>query len=135
MKLTTNTYPNLGIVWIFFAALCVLEAAWLALNANVLRLMWGVVLQRVPNPYPWLGLFNLVILCGIVLLIATALFAILGAIALMRPRGARPGWAVVAALLGLICGGPVGIALGVYTLILLLPRQSGPIYERYPIAA
>jgi hypothetical protein len=134
MQTTVNRSKTLGVLWILFGILCVLQAVWLALNEKVLRLMWGALLERVPDPYPWMGLFNLAILCGILLSVAAALFSILGAIALMQQRGAGQGWALVAAVFGLMCG-PLGIALGVYTLVLLLPRQSGPAYERYAAVA
>lgn len=134
MQRTSKSFKALGILWLLFGALSALEAAWLVLNMNTLRLMWGALLDRVPDPYPWMSLFDMLILVAIVLGIITAVFSFLGAVALMQNGPSKRFVAIVAAILALMCG-PLGIALGVYTLVTLLPRHAGPVFEHYAVAA
>lgn len=134
MQTTDRSFKTLGILWILFGILCALMAAWLIINGPVLRLMWGALLTRVPNPFAWMSLFSVLLLSAIVLALVTTVFSLLGAIALMQRSGPTRIWPVAASILAVMCG-PIGIALGVYTLVVLLPRTTGPAYARVPAAA
>jgi hypothetical protein len=134
MQTTERSFKTLGILWILFGILCALTAAWLVIDAPVLRLMWGALLTRVPDPFGWMSLFNILLLSAIALAMATTAFSVVGAIALMQRGGPTQVWPIVASILAVMCG-PIGIALGVCTLVLLLPRTPGPAYARVPAAA
>lgn len=131
---TDRSFKTLGILWILFGILCALTAAWLVIDASVLRLMWGALLTRVPDPHAWMGMFSILLFSAIVLALAATVFSVVGAIALMQHGGPTGGWPIVASILAVMCG-PIGIALGVFTLVLLLPRTTGPAYARVPAAA
>jgi hypothetical protein len=134
MPTIDRSFRTLGTLWVLFGILCALGAVWLVMSANSLHLMWGALLNRVPDPYSWMRLFNVVLLAAIILMIATPIFSIMAAIALMQQGGPARTWPIVAAVLGVMCS-PIGIALGVYTLVLFLQRPPGPAYARVPAAA
>jgi len=82
------------------------------------------LLTRVPDPYSLMSLFHFLYLGVIIWSGACGILGILaGATILASQRSART-LAIVAALLSL-SELPIGIALGVYTLIVLLPAPRG----------
>jgi hypothetical protein len=122
---TTTPSPTstLGILWAIYGILRVLAAAFLLLYSGTLTLMWGALLNRVPDPFSWMTLFHFVWAGAVALAIFSALFSFLAALALLGRTGSAPRLAVIAAFLGLISG-PLGIALGVPTLIIFLRRPA-----------
>jgi hypothetical protein len=107
-----------------YGVLCVAKAAWIVINEATLTLMWGALLNRVANPFFWMSMFHFAMLAVVVVAVVTALFSFLAAIALMQGGPSSRTLALVASFLGLITG-PLGIALGVYTLIVMLPQTVG----------
>jgi len=134
MQTSDSRQKSLGLLWAVYGILCVVKVAWIAINAEVLTLMWGALLNRVPNPYPWMSLFHFALLLAVAVLVLAAVFSLLAATALItRSRSAR-NLALVAGFMGLISG-PLGLALGVYTIVLLLPRAADEQYGRLAVAA
>jgi hypothetical protein len=109
----------LGVFWIVYGILRLGMTVWLVTFTTTATLMFGALLTRVPA-YSLMSLFHFLYLgvtiwsgaCGILGMLA-------GASILASQRSART-LAIVAALLSL-SELPFGIALGVYTLILLVP--------------
>lgn len=134
MQRVGTSYRTLGALWVVFGILCALEAAWIFVNRMNLRLMWGVLLDRVPNPFPWMTFFDMMVMGVMALLAITTIFSFVGAVSLMQPGASRRVLAIVASILGMLCG-PLGVALGVFTLVLLLRRPAESVYERIPAAA
>jgi hypothetical protein len=132
MQALPTHYKSLSILWILFGVLCALQAAWLVVNRSVLRLMFGALLVRVPNPDPWMSLCTVLLVGATILAAVTTIFSLLGAMTLMRPNRSNRTFPIVAAVLGLMAG-PLGTALGVYTLVVWLPA-AGRAYAR-PAAA
>jgi hypothetical protein len=84
--------------------------------------MFGALLGRVPNPCALMDLFHFVYALAIVCSFVCGLLGALGGFAMLgSSRGGR-GLLIVASLLAL-SDLPLGIPLGVYTLILLLPAR------------
>jgi hypothetical protein len=110
----------LGVFWIVYGILRLAMTVWLVTFTTTATLMFGALLTRVPDPYSLMSLFHFLYLgvtiwsgaCGILGMLA-------GASILASQRSART-LAIVAALLSL-SELPFGIALGAYTLILLVP--------------
>jgi uncharacterized membrane protein len=71
-----------------------------------------------------MSVFHFAMLAAVVLAIVTAIFSFLAAIALRQGGPSSRTLALVASFLGLISG-PLGIALGVFTLVVMLPRSTG----------
>jgi hypothetical protein len=110
----------LGVFWIVYGILRLAMTIWLVSFTTTATLMFGALLTRVPDPYSLMSLFHFLYLGVIIWSGACGILGILaGATILAGQRSARP-LAIVAALLSL-SELPFGIALGVYTLILLIP--------------
>jgi hypothetical protein len=112
---------TLGILWLISALVCFVKAAWIALEFPILTLMWGALLNRVPNPFAWMSDFHAVLTGIIVWDVLAGIFAIMGGLAWMQNSRSTPFFLTVAALLALITG-PLGLILGVYTLAIALSR-------------
>jgi len=125
---------TLGVLWVMYGVLCFIEVAWIVVQADTLSVMWGALLGRVPNPYAWMRLFHLALVSGVALLVLAGLFALLAGSGLLTRSQSRRSMALVAGFLGLVTG-PLGLALGVYTLVLLLPRVVDERYQRLAAAA
>jgi hypothetical protein len=124
MRTNTSRFGTLGLLWMIYGILCVAKAAWIVINSATLTLMWGALLNRVANPFFWMSLFHFAMLAVVVLAVVTALISFLAAIALMQAGAPSRTLALVASFLGLITG-PLGIALGVYTMIVMLLQPVG----------
>ncbi|MGC2333902.1 MAG: hypothetical protein WA581_20800 [Candidatus Acidiferrales bacterium] len=122
---------TLGVLWALYGVLCFLEIAWLVVQAGTLSVMWGVLLGRVPNPYAWMSLFHLALVVAVALLVLAGIFSLMAGSAQLTRSRSRRNMALAAGFFGLVTG-PLGLVLGVYTLILLLPRATD---ESYRLAA
>jgi hypothetical protein len=89
----------------------------------MLTVMWGAVITRVANPFALMSLFHFFLVFAIVLNIVAGIVSLLAAIALLGRSGSARKLALVASFFGLT-NGPLGIALGAYTLVICFPRGS-----------
>jgi hypothetical protein len=113
---------TLGLIWLIYAILRIIAAVWMLSFTPVATVMFGALLNRVPNPYPLMSAFHLIYAGWIVLSAASGLFGVLAGISLLAGAGARRILAVVAALLA-VPFIPAGTMLGAYTLALFVPRD------------
>ncbi|MGA8871357.1 MAG: hypothetical protein WB460_09465 [Candidatus Acidiferrales bacterium] len=121
----------LGVLWVLYGVICFIEVAWIAVEAGALTVMWGALLDRVPNPYSWMTLFHAALLITVIVLVLAGIFALIAGGALLAHSRSRRSMTLAAGFFGLVTG-PLGLALGVYTLILLLARVAD---ERYDLLA
>jgi hypothetical protein len=112
----------LGICWIVYGIIRVCIGVWLVVFMPTATVMFGALLGRVPNPYWLMDLFHFMYAFAIVVSVACGLLGIAGGLANMGNAKAGRGLLIVASFLAL-SEMPLGIALGVYTLIVLLPRN------------
>ena len=112
----------LGACWIVYGIIRVCIGVALVVFMPTATVMFGALLGRVPNPYWLMDLFHFMYALAIVVSIVCGLLGIAGGLAIMRNGRAGRGLLIVASLLALP-GVPFGIALGVYTLIVLLPTR------------
>jgi len=110
---------TLGICWIAYGIfrLCMVIAA--ALLAPTATLMFGALLTRVADPFTWMDVFHVLYVCWAGLCFIGGILAILGGLALARRPNAGRGFLFAASFLAL-SDLPVGAAIGVYTLIVLV---------------
>jgi uncharacterized membrane protein len=116
---------TLGICWIVYGIFRLGMGVAAVLCTPTATDMFGALLTRVADPFTWMGFFHVWYICWIGLCFVCGILGIVGGLALMRrPIGGR-GLLVAASLLSL-SDLPVGIAIGVYTLIELLcgPRPA-----------
>jgi hypothetical protein len=107
---------------LFYAILRFAGAVFILLYSATLTLMWGALITRVPNPFALMSFFHAFLVFAMVLNIIAGIFALLAALALLGRAGTRRTMALVASFFALI-DGPLGIALGAYTLVLCVPRR------------
>ena len=113
----------LGICWIVYGIIRACIGVWLLVFMPTATLMFGALLSRVPNPYWLMDLFHFIYAFAIVISIACGLLGIAGGLAHLGHARAGRGMLIVASFLSL-SEMLLGIALGVYTLIVLLPERS-----------
>jgi uncharacterized membrane protein len=112
----------LGICWIAYGILRLFVGVVLVLFTPTATVMFGALLGRVPNPYSLMDLFHIIYILAIVGSLVCGILGALGGFAMLSSSRAGRGMLIVASLLAL-SDLPLGIALGVYTLILLLPGR------------
>jgi len=114
---------TLGVLWLVFGVIRALGAVWMVLYSGALTVMWGALLNRVPDPLSWMAMFHLFLTAAIVFYAILAIVSFLAGFSLLtRPTSAKT-IGLLAAFLALVSG-PLGVALGVATVVLLLPRDS-----------
>jgi hypothetical protein len=125
---------SLGALWVIYGVICLAEAVWIDVNDAALTTMWGTIVSRVANPFAWMNSFRLFLVGMVVLAVSAGILALLAGMALMRRTSPNRPLVLTASFLGIL-NGPLGIALGVYTLVLQVPRGSWRIHDRLPNAA
>jgi len=108
----------LGICWVVYGIIHIVAAVSLALFSNTATLIFGALLNRVPDPFSMMSIFHFVY--GLVAAISAGC-GILGVFAgLALLAGARSGrtLAIIAAFLS-VSSIPLGTTLGIYSLIIL----------------
>jgi len=119
-----STQPRiLGLCWIVYGVLRLAVTFWLLTFTTTATLMFGALLTRVPDPFSLMSLFHFLYLGVIIWSAVSGVVGILAGVTLLSgQRSARP-LAIAAALLSL-SELPFGIALGVYTLVVMVPPYS-----------
>ena len=118
-----GTYGTLRVLWALYAILRFAGAAFIVVYEGMLTVMWGAVITRVANPFALMSLFHFFLVFAIVLNIVAGIVSLFAAIALLGRSGSARKLALVASFFGLT-NGPLGIALGAYTLVICFPRGS-----------
>jgi ABC-type spermidine/putrescine transport system permease subunit II len=118
-----GNYRTLGILWLIYGVFRIVAGAWLIIYTPVLTLMWGALLSRVPDPFTWMDAFHIFLLMAVLLAAVSAIFSLLAAAALLTGARAARALTLIAAFLAILSD-PLGIALGVYTIVLMLPLAS-----------
>lgn len=129
MKIESQDFKALGVLWLIYGCLRVVAVAALLVYSGTLALMWGALLNRVPDALAWMTAFHVVLVIVIAWCIIAAFFSFVAGIALMRKSAPARMDTLVAALLALP-DLPLGIVLGVYTIAVLLPRS--PVTQSRP---
>jgi hypothetical protein len=116
---------GLGIFWVLYGLLRLVMALAIFMWSGTLTLMWGALLSRVPSPFAMMDYFHLFLGFAIVLGIVAGIVSIIAGLALMSGGDSARKLGLIAAFFGLI-NGPLGTALGAYTLAVLVPAGSRP---------
>jgi len=113
---------NLGILWILYGLLRFVMALGVFLYSGTLTVMWGALLTRVPNPFTLMDLFHFFLIFLIILGIVAGIVSIIAGMTLISGGPSARKLGLLAAFFALI-NGPLGIALGAYTLVVLVPAN------------
>ena len=114
---------NLGILWILYGVLRLVGALGIFLYSGTLTVMWGALLTRVPHPFFLMDVFHVFLIFLIILGIVAGVVSIIAGLTLMSGGQSARTLGLVAAFFGLT-NGPLGIALGAYTLVVLVPANA-----------
>ena len=112
----------LGLCWIVFGIFRLIVAVWMLSFAGTATVIFGTLLNRVPNPYSLMSAFHVIYSGWMVLSAASGIFGILAGIALLAGAGASRVLSLVAAFLS-VAFVPVGTTLGIYTMVIFLRRD------------
>jgi hypothetical protein len=107
-----------GILWILYGLLRLIGALGVFMYSATLTLMWGALLSRVPNPFALMDFFHVFLIFVIILGIVAGVVCIIAGLNLMSGASSAQKLGYVAAFFGLT-NGPLGIALGAFTLVFL----------------
>ena len=115
---------TLGLLWAIYGVLLITGGVWLLLDEPILTVMWGALLNRVPNPVAWMNLFHFMLYGKVVLNFIAAAVSFLAAVALLQASRSGRKLGLIAAFFGLVSG-PLGIALGAFTVAILFQQAGG----------
>jgi hypothetical protein len=113
----------LGICWIIYGVIRLGMVLWLIAFSATATVMFGALLTRVPNPFTLMSDFHLIYLAITVLSAVSGVFGVVAGLALLAGQEFARPLALIAAFLSL-SEIPLGLTLGAYTLIVLLPADS-----------
>ena len=118
---------TLGICWVIYGLIRLLMAVWLVGFNATATVMFGALLTRVPDPYSLMSTFHLLYLVAIVWSVAAGLLGIVAGLALIGGKAAGRSLGIIAALFS-VSEIPMGVTIGTYTLVVLLPTRTERVY-------
>ena len=118
-----GSHRTLGMLWLIFGVLRLLGATWMVLYSGTLTVMWGALLNRVPDPLSWMTMFHFFLTAAVVFYIILGVFSLVAGFFLLDPPASARTVVLVASILALMSG-PLGVALGVPTIVFFLPRSG-----------
>jgi hypothetical protein len=110
----------LGFCWIVYGIARILLVVWLLAFQTTATLMFGSLLSRVPNPFTLMDTFHFFYAAIILYSIVSGVLGVLAGLALLTAWSSARILALAAAFLALP-ELPLGLMLGVYTIVRLLP--------------
>ena len=111
---------TLGLCWIIYGILRLALGIWLILFTPTATVMFGALLNRVPDPLPLMFAFHFFYSAGIVLSAIAGVVSLIAGLMLVCGSSSARRLAIVAAVLS-VSNLPLGTTLGAFTLALLLP--------------
>jgi hypothetical protein len=113
---------SLGMLWFLYGVLRAASAAFLFVFSGTFTLMAGALLTRVPDALAWMSAFHFLFWLLIAWCIACAILSFFAGAALLSGGGSARRIAVLASF---VCLPelPLGVILGVYTLLRFWPRS------------
>ena len=114
----------LSICWLIYGVICLCAAIVMVVYSGTATVMFGALLSRVPDPYSLMALFHLIYAVVLVVAAVCGVLGLLSGVALLAGRRGGRTLALAAGFLAL-SRFPLGVILGVYTIVLLLPLPRG----------
>ena len=121
----SNKIRTLGICWIGYGVLRLIGALAMVYFSSTATVMFGALLVRVPDPFAIMNMFHGFYTAAVVLSVFCGILSIFAGLALLGARPLARMLAISCAVLCL-CEIPLGLTLGTYTLVLLLPFSPAP---------
>ncbi len=111
---------TLGICWIVYGIIRLIMAVCLFIYGSTATVMFGTLLNRVPDPLTLMSVFHFMYAVMIALSAVCGILGLMSGLALVAERRSGRTVALVAGFLSL-SNIPLGTTLGIYTLVLFLP--------------
>ena len=125
----TGHLRTLGICWIVYGVIRLIMAVCLVIYGGTATVMFGTLLNRVPDPLTLMGVFHFMYTVMIALSAVCGILGLMAGLALLAERRSGRTLALVAGFLSL-SNIPLGTTLGIYTLVILLPIAATQRYGR-----
>lgn len=122
-------FPALGSFWIGYGIIRLIMFLCLLIYAPTATLMFGSLLNRVADPYVLMGIFHFLYTAFLFVSAVCCIVGFVAGLALVGGHKSGRKLALIAAVFSL-SDIPLGITLGVYTLVELLPVHDLPNYSR-----
>ena len=103
-------------------------AVCLVIYGSTATLMFGALLNRVPDPFTLMGAFHFLYTVMIALSAACGILGLIAGLALLAGQRSGRTLALIAGFLSL-SNIPLGTTLGIYTLVVLLPIRAAQLYS------
>jgi hypothetical protein len=123
LRESTASTSVLGILWTVYGAIRLGMTLWLVIFSPTATVMFGALLPRVADPFTLMSAFHFFYVTVILWSALCGAFALLAGLGLLAGQRAARSLALIAAFLS-VSELPLGATLGIYTLILFLPRSS-----------
>ncbi len=120
---------TLGICWIVYGVIRLIMTVGLVIFASTATVMFGTLLNRVPDPLTLMSVFHFMYAVWIALSAVCGILGLMAGLALVAERRSGRTVALVAGFLSL-SNIPLGTTLGIYTLVMLLPIAATQRYGR-----
>jgi len=122
-------FQVLGGLWTVYGLFRLVMVVCLLMYGATATLMFGALLNRVADPFTLMDIFHFLYAVLIALSLVCGLLGLVAGLALLGGHRSGRNLALIASVLSL-CDIPLGITLGIYTLVKLLPIRSAHVYER-----
>ena len=111
---------TLGALWIVYAILRLVAVILLVLYTGTATVMFGALLNRVPDPYTLMTIFHILYIAAIIVTALSGVLGLFAGLALLAGKSGARTLSLAAAFLSL-ADLPLGTTLGIYTLVVFLP--------------
>jgi len=121
--MSNNGARTLGVCWITYGVIRLIMALGMAFFSGTATVMFGALLVRVADPFTLMNLFHVFYIAAVVLSVLCGIVGFFAGLALVGGHALGRNLAILAAVLSL-CEVPLGLTLGTYTLVSLLPYPN-----------
>jgi hypothetical protein len=123
LSVCNRQVKNLGVLWIVYGILRLAGAAAIVIWSATWTRMFGALVTNTPNPLGMMSMFHAAMMFLVVLGVVAGIVSLIAGFALMTGGDAARPLALLASFFGLT-NGPLGIALGAFTLFAYSQRGS-----------
>jgi hypothetical protein len=134
METNSSRHGTLGFLWLIYGVICLAKAAWIVVYTSTLTMMWGAIITRVADPFFWMNAFHIWLIGAVIVLVLAGIFSFIAGVGVMQSRLSGYTLALIASVLAILTG-PLGIALGTYTMVVTVRPAAGAARANYASAA
>ncbi len=122
-------FRTLGSFWTVYGVIRLIMVLCLLIYGKTATLMFGALLSRVADPFTLMDIFHFLYTVMIAVSAIGGFIGLVAGLALLGGQRSGRKLALIAAVLS-VSDIPLGITLGIYTLVRLLPITTTPLYRR-----